>query len=89
MKSAHVPKRTCLGCRQVRPKAELTRIVKRSDVVEVDLTGSKPGRGAYICKSAGCLDKMLSEGRLARSFKAQVAKQDLEKLVKYASKLEN
>lgn len=50
--------RTCVGCRQVRPKRELLRIVRGPDgAVSVDPTGKRPGRGAYICPKPECLDR--------------------------------
>lgn len=57
MKVKKVPQRTCIGCRTVRPKRELIRIVRtpESEVV-VDLTGKKSGRGAYACPNIECLE---------------------------------
>ena len=58
-----VPQRTCLGCRAIRPKREMLRIVKTPvGLVELDPTGKKAGRGAYICPTKECLDKIL-DGR--------------------------
>lgn len=54
-----IPERQCVGCRVKRPKNELIRIVKPADseTAELDRTGKKSGRGAYICPSADCLKK--------------------------------
>ena len=54
-----VPERQCVGCRAKRPKSELIRIVRpaESQTAELDRTGKKSGRGAYICPSADCLKK--------------------------------
>jgi len=49
-----VPERTCLGCRLVKPKPELVRIVNNGGKAELDLSGIKPGRGAYVCPSDLC-----------------------------------
>lgn len=55
------PKRMCLGCRQMIPKNELTRIVRLSDgTIEVDKTGKKPGRGTYVCQNLECRKKALN-----------------------------
>ena len=67
------PQRTCIGCRQIKPKAELVRLVRRDDggvVVDYQQMGS--GRGAYACPTLECLDKALVPGRLARALKGSV-----------------
>ncbi|HVL33883.1 MAG TPA: YlxR family protein [Actinomycetota bacterium] len=47
--------RTCVGCRQVRPKRELIRIVRLPDgSAVVDRSGKAPGRGAYVCPGGSC-----------------------------------
>ena len=56
MKAKKIPMRMCLGCREMKPKKELLRIVHGPDgSVTADATGKKPGRGAYICISEECL----------------------------------
>ena len=58
IKPKKVPMRMCLGCREMRPKAELRRIVKSPEgEIGIDLKGKAPGRGAYICLSEQCLKK--------------------------------
>jgi uncharacterized protein len=65
----HAPTRTCLGCRQRRPKRELVRLVRRPDgLVAVDAAG--PGRGAYVCAEPACVERALKTGRLAHAFRA-------------------
>ncbi|HUG35340.1 MAG TPA: YlxR family protein [Candidatus Limnocylindrales bacterium] len=64
------PQRTCLGCRQVRPRALLVRLVRDLEGrVQVDRQGTGVGRGAYVCASAGCLAKGLTKGRLDHAFR--------------------
>jgi len=64
------PARTCLGCRQVKPKRELARLVRRpSGVVVLDVTGRVAGRGAYVCSDAPCVERALQRGRLAYAFR--------------------
>jgi uncharacterized protein len=66
----HVPIRTCLGCRQRRAKRELVRLVRRADGVVVrDAAGTAPGRGAYVCADAGCLERVLKAGRLSHALR--------------------
>ena len=63
-------RRTCVGCREVREKRQLVRLVRRPDgVVVVDRTGSAPGRGAYVCGDPRCVARLVKSGRLAQAFK--------------------
>ena len=64
------PRRTCVGCRQVRPKATLVRLVGGEDgQVRVDRGGESVGRGAYVCPTVDCLDKALIASRLVHALK--------------------
>ncbi len=63
-----IPERRCVGCGVSYPKNSLIRVVKLPDgKVELDTVGKKPGRGAYICKSAECLKKARKGKRLDRN----------------------
>ncbi len=63
-----IPMRQCMGCREMKPKRELVRVVKSpEDTVSVDLRGKAPGRGAYVCRSVDCLKKALRSRALDRS----------------------
>lgn len=67
------PHRTCIGCRQVKPKQELIRLVRGADgETVVDAHGTAPGRGAYTCPTARCMEQALAPGRLARALKGAV-----------------
>ena len=64
------PQRTCVGCRQVRPKTQLIRLARRADgMVVVDRASTAPGRGAYVCPSAQCVGEALKRGRLAKALR--------------------
>ena len=73
------PSRTCLGCREARPKSGLIRLVRvRSGIVVVDAAGRAAGRGAYVCPDTACVERALIRGRLAHAFrKPCVASPDL------------
>jgi len=73
------PSRTCLGCREARPKGGLVRLVRLgSGIVVVDASTRADGRGAYVCPDAGCAERALIRGRLAHAFrKPCVASPDL------------
>lgn len=74
MKNKKKPTRTCMACNTQKEKQELLRIVKSKEgVVEVDLTGKKNGRGAYICKSEECLDKVIKSKRLQRVLETEIS----------------
>jgi predicted RNA-binding protein YlxR (DUF448 family) len=65
--------RTCIGCRTVRPKSELVRLVVKGDGrVAPDPSRAAPGRGAYLCPGRGCLQAAVKRGRLARAFRGPV-----------------
>jgi predicted RNA-binding protein YlxR (DUF448 family) len=64
------PRRTCLGCRRVRPKRALVRLVRERDgVVVTDPCGAALGRGAYVCADDLCLGRALSRARLTHAFR--------------------
>ena len=67
------PERTCIVCRTQREKKDLLRIVKSKEGInEVDLTGKKNGRGAYICKNEECLNKLIKTKRLEKAFEKEM-----------------
>lgn len=68
MKAKKVPQRTCVGCRCVKGKRELVRVVRDPEgAVDLDTTGKKSGRGAYVCPSLACLEAAVKGGRLANA----------------------
>ncbi|OFI07728.1 hypothetical protein CLOACE_00760 [Clostridium acetireducens DSM 10703] len=73
MKAKKIPQRMCTGCLETKPKKELIRVVKNKEgEVSVDLTGKKPGRGAYICKNAQCLEKAFKAKRLQKNLETKI-----------------
>ena len=68
-----IPMRQCLGCREMKPKAELVRVVRSPEgAVSVDLRGKAPGRGAYVCRSADCLKKALRSRAVGRALGVEI-----------------
>lgn len=62
-----IPQRTCMGCNTKKDKKDLIRIVKNKDgQINIDKTGKLEGRGAYICDSIECLEKVIKSKRLER-----------------------
>ena len=69
----HTPLRQCLGCREMKPKAALVRVVRSPEgAVSVDLRGKAPGRGAYVCRSADCLKKALRSKAVGRALGVEI-----------------
>ena len=68
-----IPLRQCLGCREMKPKKELIRVVRdKEGNVSLDFKGKAPGRGAYVCHSADCLKKAIRAKALERAFSAAI-----------------
>ena len=70
----NLPKRTCIGCNEIKLKKELIRIVKNKEgQISVDKTGKENGRGAYICDNIECLEKEIKTKRLERNFETKIS----------------
>ena len=68
-----IPMRQCLGCREMRQKKELIRVVRSPEGdVTLDFKGKAPGRGAYICPDAICLKKAIKIKALERAFDVKI-----------------
>ena len=66
-----IPMRQCVGCREMKPKRELIRVVKSPEgEVSLDFKGKKPGRGAYVCPDPACLKRARKAKALERAFSA-------------------
>ena len=74
MAERKIPLRKCIGCGEMKDERELVRVVRNKEgEISVDLYGKKPGRGAYICRSAACLAKAQKAKRLERAFSTVIA----------------
>ena len=68
-----IPMRQCLGCREMKPKRELIRVVRSPEgTISLDFRGKAPGRGAYVCPNSACLRKAVKARALERAFSAQI-----------------
>lgn len=84
----HVPQRTCVGCRTVKPKRELVRVVRTSESgIEIDPGGKQAGRGAYLCRNKECWDTALKRHSLDRALKTAIDDATRARLVAYATEL--
>ncbi len=68
-----IPMRTCIACRQEKPKKELIRVVKFGDQISLDKTGKANGRGAYVCNDLECIKKLKKQKLINRAFSCEVA----------------
>lgn len=75
-----VPMRRCVGCMESKPQSQLIRIVRTTEGMIIDLEEKSPGRGCYLCRNQGCLEKALKKNGFARSFKSSVNKDELQRL---------
>jgi predicted RNA-binding protein YlxR (DUF448 family) len=68
----HVPERTCCACGSKKPQSEMRRVAsKAGDGPQIDTSGKAPGRGAYLCFDAQCVEKALQRKALERALKLQ------------------
>ena len=80
-KKRKIPMRMCVGCREMKPKAELMRVVKPQDGdAAIDRTGKASGRGAYVCENAECLKKAQKTRALERALEAKIEDSVFEQL---------
>jgi uncharacterized protein len=81
VRAGREPERACVGCRAKAPKRELVRIVRvRAGVVEVDPSGSAPGRGAYVHPATSCVQAATRRGALARALRTGLSPEELDRL---------
>ena len=83
------PQRSCLGCREVKPKDDLLRFVLDPErVVFPDIARKLPGRGAYTCYSRSCLASAISKRQFSRSFKGEVTLLPADELISMITRLQ-
>lgn len=73
MNKKKTPMRQCVGCNEMKNKKEMMRVLRTADgSIELDTTGKKNGRGAYLCMTKECLMKARKNKGLERSFKMKI-----------------
>ncbi len=71
----------CVGCQQMKPKKLLIRVVRTPDeTIEIDSTGKRSGRGAYICPDPDCLNKALKGKRLEKALQRAITQEIMDTL---------
>jgi uncharacterized protein len=82
MKTKKIPQRTCIGCGEVKNKKDMVRIVRSPEGnVSLDRSGKKPGRGAYVCPDAACIEKAFQSKNLERTLQVKVSPEIKEALL--------
>ena len=82
-----IAQRTCLACRRIKDKGTLLRLVRTPDGVEIDRSGKKTGRGAYLCPVRACWESGLKGDRLAHALRGSLTGDNREQLLKSAEDL--
>ena len=78
-----IPMRQCLGCREMKPKQSLVRVVRSPEgAISLDARGKASGRGAYVCRSVDCLKKARKSRALERAFSAPIPEEVYDALEK-------
>lgn len=81
LKPKKIPQRQCVGCRTMKNKKDLIRVVKSPEgEISLDFTGKKSGRGAYVCPSADCLARARKSKALERAFETAIPAEVYEAL---------
>jgi len=81
LKPRKIPQRKCVACQEMMAKKELIRVVRSPQGdIQIDLTGKKPGRGAYLCGKASCFKLAKKSKALERALSAPVSAEIYDRL---------
>ncbi len=76
MKTRKTPQRMCVGCREMKDKRDLIRVVRSPEgELSIDPVGKKPGRGAYVCREAACLKRAIKQRQLERQLEVTMTEE--------------
>lgn len=86
MKKRKIPLRMCVGCREMKPKKELIRVVRSPEgEINIDFKGKAPGRGAYLCRDKACFEKAYKNKLLEKALNKAIQSEIYERLVQELS----
>ena len=81
MKQKKIPMRQCLGCREMKPKQSLVRVVRSPEgAISLDMKGKASGRGAYVCHDMDCLKKARKSKALERALDTPIPEEIYDRL---------
>ena len=82
MQQKRIPMRQCVGCREMKPKKELIRVVRSPEgAISLDFRGKAPGRGAYVCPDTACLKRAIKSKALERGFETAIPQEIYDELL--------
>jgi len=82
MQQKKIPMRQCVGCREMKPKKELIRVVRSPEgAISLDFRGKAPGRGAYVCPDPACMKRAVKSKALNRAFDTEIPQEIYEDLL--------
>lgn len=88
-KPRKIPQRMCVGCREMKNKRGLLRIVRTPEgEIELDVTGKKAGRGAYVCPDIECLNQAIIRKSLQKALEKEIPQEILARLKEEISSIE-
>jgi predicted RNA-binding protein YlxR (DUF448 family) len=83
-----IPQRMCVGCREMKDKKELIRIVRTPDgSIEIDKTGKRSGRGAYLCSNRECLDVAVKKKALQKALEKDLPEEIISNIAEKINQL--
>ncbi len=89
MANKKIPMRQCVGCREMKPKRDLIRVIRTEEhTVCLDPTGKKNGRGAYLCLNRECLQRAVKSRGLEHSLKTAIPEEIYAEFEKEMERLE-
>lgn len=89
MNAKKVPLRQCIGCQEMKEKKGMVRVIKTpEETIELDTTGRKNGRGAYICPRMECFMKARKSKGLERSLKTSIPQEVYEELEREMNRID-
>lgn len=72
MTDKKVPLRMCIACRESKTKENLLRIVKVNDEYVINNSNKVCGRSSYVCKNSACVEKVIKNKLLHKTFKQNI-----------------
>ena len=88
LKSEHSPQRTCIACQQIKEKESLIRLTRAENGdAKIDISGKKPGRGAYLCPKKSCWELALKKNRLEHALQTKLSAENRQILIEYTHNL--
>ncbi len=79
--NGRVPIRTCVACKKQAPQAELIRLVKTGDGLELDIARRLGGRGFYLHACSSCISLLAEPGRITRAFRIKLNRDKQQELI--------